>query len=457
MRILIAFLITFVFLSLSFSTVIGDLASNMQPGTFAELKSNGYSQEFLNTYGDNCCNFSIFQYGAKAQWDPISEQFLFLGSPHDNPYKMIIYSSASNSWRTGPLPKSCMNSGHTSGGCAVHSYFYSGINTQKGKFYFLDPACCNNQQNVLAYDIASNKWSELSGSISAYHASYGGLAYFPERNGFLAVSGQVTRGVWWYNISSKNWTKLQISRPLGSYSQVVMYNPVHKVILFSGGLSSRDMFKMDATGKITVLAQAPDVVATPGSSYGSVFTLDPVSGKHLIFFTSRAFYEYDVPTDKWTKLNTTVPIFTTHKNPIFDIVATPVSTYGVTMIATSKPAKVWLYKHKESGIGIKDEVGIKPATPKLEVYPNPFNHAIAIILKNQPLYLPAHRRAYKSEFKIFDLPGRLLKTFSSSSNDLQSPPILSFEWDAKELPSGIYLLKGRIGNKRFSKKLLLQR
>jgi hypothetical protein len=103
------------------------------------------------------------------------------------------------------------------------------------------------------------------------------------------------------------------------------------------------MYKLDAAGKVSKLKDAPLDLGT----HETVFTLDPVSGKHLVFGHDRSFWEFDVRSEKWTKLTAAVPFFsdTSHKNPVQGTIAAPISSNGVVMFVSYHANKVYLYKH----------------------------------------------------------------------------------------------------------------
>src|SRR5262249_14091088 len=120
---------------------------------------------------------------------------------------------------------------------------------------------------------------------------------------------------------------------------------VHKVVLFGGGNNSKDLYKIDAAGKITGCKTAPFEVGINTA----VVTSDPVSGDFLVLHKDDKFYSYNPKTDTWKELTTKGMPFAM-KGSSFDVVATPISNYGVTLFFTAprKGLKVVLYKHSAS-------------------------------------------------------------------------------------------------------------
>ena len=81
----------------------------------------------------------------------------------------------------------------------------------------------------------------------------------------------------------------------------------------------------------------------------AVVTTDPVSGDFLILHKNDQFYSLNATTDTWKELSTKGMPFRM-KGSSFDVVATPVSSLGVTFFFTAerKGLKVCLYKHQEN-------------------------------------------------------------------------------------------------------------
>src|SRR5262249_35100116 len=79
-------------------TELGKLAAAMKPGTWAELKTEGYTRELLGGH-------DILVYADRAVWDPRSRQVLFLGQDHLRPPpRFIAYQAAVNRWMALPTP-----------------------------------------------------------------------------------------------------------------------------------------------------------------------------------------------------------------------------------------------------------------------------------------------------------------------------------------------------------------
>lgn len=319
----------------AFASELSDLASQMQPGEWAELDT-GLTSEFLRTYptdGSGRGPDSVLQFADSAVWDPTSRQFLFIGAPHYRPYKFIIYNESSNSWRLGPLPPS---------GGLTHGYDHNAIDPATGNIYYR----ASFNAKFYKFNISQNSWGSLP-DIPGNIGCCGGLKFFPEINGLIFAGGDFGL-VHFFDVSTNQWTNLAEGLWTSSYSQFAEYNPVHKVVIFGGGQNGQNAFyKIDASKNITHLKSTPTAINV-GSS---LITVDPVSGKYLLFGRDNVFYEYDVTTDSWDVINSTPPIVTWgySGNELFDTIAAPISTHGVIMFVKTRfdTSRVYLYKHAE--------------------------------------------------------------------------------------------------------------
>jgi hypothetical protein len=327
-------------------TVLGDLANQMQPGTWAELNTQGLNTGIL----DGVSPGYILQYTDNGTWDPGSRQFLFLGQDHNSNYdndpstvsKFIAYSEATNSWSMlATIP--CLN--------VIHAYDHNAINQATGEFYHRRA----NETTIYRYNIKNMTWSSLPpipSDLIPYVQIAGALEYFPEMGGLVFVNGGEQQngagGVYFFNTTTNQWSKLGSNLPMYNYHNFAEYSPILKVMIFGGGNNDRDIYRLDASGQITKMRDAPvDLGITQ-----TIITVDPVSGMFLVFSDQLSVYEYNPITDVWTLLSIPTPPFFTAgpDGPIFGTIAAPISTYGVIMFVNYdfNNSKVYLYKHKLS-------------------------------------------------------------------------------------------------------------
>jgi hypothetical protein len=331
------------------TTVLGQLAASMQPGTWAVLNTQNLESVLSSSDVGGGASGGILGYADKAAWDPTSKQLLFIGSDHLQDGvtvtdKFISYSDATNSWRVMPRPAWLQVGTH-------HGYEHNTIDAARGQYYMRRSYMDVTYEK---YDIASGTWTQLPpNNVLQYAQCCAGVEYFPGLGLIWVQGGEVNAdpifygGVFRFNESTQQWVRLGAvsSMPMGNYHNIAKYNPVRNVMIFGGGNGSSDLYKLDASGTITKLKNAP-------MSFGimaSVMTVDPVSGDYLAFFQDGSFWVYNVATDTWTRRsgsNFFDPVIS-GSGSVFEVIATPVSTYGVVMFVKANPgqSKVYIYKH----------------------------------------------------------------------------------------------------------------
>jgi YVTN family beta-propeller protein len=110
---------------------------------------------------------------------------------------------------------------------------------------------------------------------------------------------------------------------------------------------------------------------------------------------------------------------------------------------------VWVLQDETSGI---EESVLNTQILNLDINPNPFNKRAEIVLN-----IPAGNRGENIEFSIYNVSGRLVKTFSNINN---SSSQITLSWDGKadsgeNLSSGLYFGVLRIGDKEAQKKMIM--
>ena len=333
------------FLAPSFAsaTVMGDLAAQMQPGTWAELVTSN-----LTTIS----NLDVITgYADSAVWDPVTRRFRFIGSRHNDVAHHIVYDDATNTWSEDPIPTNPVQ-GH---GYDHNTIDVAGRATYSRGYIGGGSSPTAPGRIVMRFDLNTSTWGNLPPNlITPYATDALGLAYFPEMGGLIAnfcgENGN-TAGVYLYNGTA--WSRLGLANTyvMGGYHCFAEYNPVRQTVIFGGGNGSRDLYKLTAAGVITKQALAP---ISLGVAWDSINTVDPVTGLYLIFGAGGVFYTYDVTTDTWQLQGGTVPIFSPQypaTNATYATIVAPISTYNVVMFYKfiyNGPSKVYLYKHASS-------------------------------------------------------------------------------------------------------------
>jgi hypothetical protein len=330
-------------LTAAVNTALGNLAASMPQGTWAELTTTDIRSTLANTSG---ADGMTLPYSDTATWDSVSQQLFFIGGDHaPTPCypRFVSYSESTNAWQIRPQPAwfPCTPSS------AMHGYNHTAIDAVHRKLYHRP----FNDAVVRKYDIDSQVWTALPAvpqEVIGYISVAVGLAWFPERNSlvYASIESGTNGTALEYSETTGQWTKIAGNLPMGGYHNFAKYNPVHKIVLFGGGQGDRHIYKLDTAGHVTALKDAP----IPVGIENSVITVDPASGKYLIFGNSNDFYVYDVTSDTWVlQSGARPPIFDSpgYIPPLHGIVVSSVSNYGVSMFVRChvSDCHVYLYKH----------------------------------------------------------------------------------------------------------------
>ena len=323
--------------------VMEALSSQMKAGTWAELDSTSFNNgDMLKV--DSAIDY-ITQYADSAAWDPIAKRFLFMGQAHGmgSGARFVIYTDSDNTWRKGPLPLSCLGEPYSS--CIGHAYDHNTIDPTTGDLYY------RHYHGTTIYRYSAGSWSQLTDApanvVRLIGTCCAAIEYFPEMGGLIVVAGGLGE-VAIFNKQTNQWSQLAAGLQMGPYSNFIEYNPVHKVVIFGGGNTS-DVYKLDSSGRITKMKNAPVSLGIQRS----LVSVDPVSGKYLVLSDQGRFYEYDITADSWRTLN--LPPFWgstfVGTGSIDGVIEAPVTTYGVVMYVVYNygQSKVYLYKHAAGG------------------------------------------------------------------------------------------------------------
>lgn len=342
------------------ASTLGDAAAKLQPGQWTVLNRAGDGAGFEYSLIVSCqpsgCNDTILNYADKGQWNPNTREIEFLGKGHMAEHKHVSYSETNNRWVTRTRPGwACGVEANCYG--IIHGYEHVTMDPATGDMY----ARLASSGTVYKWTRATQAWSLLPTGPALEVAI--GVEYFPELGGVLMAGTRNGLGeLHLYRESTRSWTQLAGGLSMGPYHNVAVYNPVHKVVLFGGGNGSNQLYKVDAAGKVSAIAAAPVGVGI----MQTVFTVDPASGRYLLFGSAGGFYEYDVSGNVWRTLSSTgVQLFRTDDaNRIWMRVAVPVTTHGVVAFLAEggdSNTRVLLYRHAASTAPAADTT--PPAPP----------------------------------------------------------------------------------------------
>ena len=332
------------------ATALSDVAAALQPGQWAELATEGFNQATLGD-GDS---YSVFWYAEDLAWEEAHRQLLYVGGGHGSDAEFLTYDEASNRWSVrkpgGAIPWDDNFS---------HAYDQLALIPALGRLYFRQPAFSPSDRLEI-YHIATASWSR-SAPMPRLPACCGALEYFPELGGLVMVAG--AGPIYLYEAATDAWSTLSNGTAVGSYHNFAEYSPVHRAMLFGGGEEANGaaLYLLRADRQITRLNDAPSRMGTTHS----VVSTDPVTGHFLVFFNSAA-YELDPRSQAWAALP--APPWLAHGEPgVFNVVATPIPTYGVILVAkyAGDNSRVYVYRHAARA----------GPTPTLELTANPLTLA----------------------------------------------------------------------------------
>lgn len=347
-------------LSNAHASALGNLAASMQPGEFKVLNTNNFGggAVFTPSGGDG----SIMEYSDEAQRNPITKKIYIIGcakgsvppgyicgSSTSLDGKFIVYDEATNSWAEMPsAPISLF----------PHSFDRAALDPATGDYYYRSQDA-NSKPIIMR--LSGGSWNQLP-NIPNSDGANDAIEYFPELGGLVAIdpeSGGVG-AVYLYKPSDNSWQNLASPLPLGVVSHFTEYSAKHKLMFLGGGWqTARTLFKLDATGKLTRVADPP--IDLEIRACGSVNTVDPVSGNLVIFSCDGNVYSYDPVSNAWAKHGTHTLASAGYGALL--TAAVPAPEYGVIFLASyygGGKGDVKLYKHSP-GSALLDTV--PPAAP----------------------------------------------------------------------------------------------
>jgi len=325
------------------SGTIGQAASAMQAGEWRQIgqggDASGWGSTLLKTGSDNLLN-----YADKGLWNPNTRELQFLGKGCcGEVFKFLTYTESTNRWTQEAKPYwDCSPATN----CYGHGYEHSTLDPATGNVFWRP----YNSSVIYKWTRSTKTWSALPSGPNPTIAV--AIEYFPDLGGLVLVgAGQIHLFV----EATNTWTQLASGLTMGEYHNVASYNPVHKIVVFGGGNGSANLYKVDASRKVSAIQKAPVNVGI----LASVLTVDPASGRYLLLGAGGGFYQYDVAGNTWATLSSSgVPVWSPDSNRILYVVAVPVTSYGVVAFLTTywsdSTSKVYLYKHAAGTIVPKD-------------------------------------------------------------------------------------------------------
>lgn len=322
------------------ASVLGDLATSMQPGDWRQLPAAfpGGPNAFWRHAGNP--GHDIAQFANNGVWDPARRKMTFFGSGHGatghKHSKLVQYDEQTNTWVawaavSDRVPDDVAN--------IVHSWDHLAIDPARGGFY----TAHYFNGDIHRLDLASMTWTRLP-SIPKVGITKG-MTYFPELDALIAVD-PVNRRIYALKHGAAQWGVLAEGIYQTNYHPVAEYDHVRGVVYFGGGNSApRAFYRLNPNGSVDALA-SPPINIDLGSTGGDIVP-DPVSGRLIIRLHNTAeMAEYIPESNAWGMIATAIPAELTGTSSSF---AVPIATYGVIMYVAVRDgsASVWLYKHRQ--------------------------------------------------------------------------------------------------------------
>ncbi len=312
------------------ATSMSDVAAALQGRQWAELTTSNFNSA---TLADGTA-FSVFWFSEDLAWDPLRRKLHFVGGGHGSDAEFVSYDEVTNTWSrrkpAGGIPWNVNFS---------HAYDHLALVPTLGRLYFRQPAS-DQSERIEIFDLAAGTWSR-SPLMPSRPECCGALEYFPELGGLVQAAG--SGPVFLYDPAASSWSTLSSGLAIGDFHNFAEYSARHRMMILGGGegANGRALFTLSAARQFRRIADAPQRM---GTTY-SVVTSDPVGGNFLVFFDTAA-YEMNPVSETWTPIPAP-PWLGLGTAGIFNVVATPIPVYGVTLFAkyAGDDSRVYLYKH----------------------------------------------------------------------------------------------------------------
>jgi hypothetical protein len=285
-----------------------------------------------------------------------------------------------------------------------HYYRTSVTSSKHGAFCWTHRTGSNSQFYFYLFDADSMQWRKLNingeSTVPVYYCEDGGAAYDSKRDRMILTSKGTDAGaVWTYDFATSTLAKL-----------------------------------------------APSGTPPPNHRREAVYVL----GKDIMFVQDD--YAYDCQNNSWQHLS----------------IAKGSGVGSVTGVSAGmmydlKRGLVWFcgtncetYALKLTGAVASVEDGDNEGSQVFSVSPNPFNPVTTIVVRYK-----VKGKRHTPDLRIYNINGKIVKDFSSSIYLLPStsylPKTQSLVWNASHLPSGLYFIKLKYGEKSLTKKITLIR
>jgi len=328
------------------ASALGDLAASMQPGQWAQLKTNGTSV-MLKANGGN-----LLEYSNRGAWDPAGKRVYFCGASHHGSFynDCVRYDEATNTWSSiGVPPGYCRDNcapDFSNGALIVHGYDQNAFDTNRRVFYF------RQDKWLRKYDTMTSTWSSTPEMPRGQGclAVNGTLEYFPDIDRMVYLNARCKGDAFYYNPATDAWSVPQSPinalgngeiHTLGTYSK--------EGFIYGGcGNDSSEQWRVNKNLVWERMGDTPTGCAIPYT----LLVADPASGRPLHF--AKSIYELNPKTNTWTDTGVAAKCPADGSCSAFVV---PISNHGVIMFVRAfgvSSVEVWVYKHAASALTNSD-------------------------------------------------------------------------------------------------------
>ncbi len=305
-------------------TELSKLALSMEPGTWAELKTDMPDRLWRAPAPGR--GLHIGTWSDDAHWCSRTGQFLFFGVRQTR--KFVAYSEEENAWREIEFVGKDNAPGLEQR--FGHQYSRNAFDPERSHFYAYGRR----------YDVVANTWGEHPPWRKAGRERSMTISWAP-MDGLFVLIHQPRGLLRFLPHGADAWRDIGTIDCHG-YHSVARYNPFREETLFTGGNNSRAVVVVDQDGNARTMKPFPGPTITIRQS---AVTVDPVSGRYLMLGHNREFYEFDSAANQYRLLddpeNSRLPL-----GRRFHSMTAFIPEYGVTMWVDGT---VYLYKHNPDG------------------------------------------------------------------------------------------------------------
>lgn len=351
------------------ATVLSDAVATMQPGTFKPISTN---LTYGLIHGGPVADI-IWAFGSECNWEPGTQQLMFIGSPHGAESKFIIYDAAANSWREELTCREPQTSATRFG----HSYDMRTMDTDSG-IYWIHTYNAGPAGHALFKYYARRdttpvlyKYDSILTSGTWDASNTNSIAYFPDKKCIIAYSGG-DGAIRRLDPATRTWHSVGSASAAG-FEVVLEYNPLYHCMIVGGGSSIQPLRMLDTNYQLTTLT-TPSVVI---GAMSSELTCDPNTGD-LIVFDGTKVRAFSMESRTWRDIALNPSALASFGMTGGNIITGSIPELNCHVILNATSYAMLIYKHSE---GVGNEKA--KAMPRMEGFslsanPNPFSSASGV-------------------------------------------------------------------------------